>query len=201
MSNSDYEITATNINKTVEGAHSAVFGVIRELTKLEEQNQIITKIKVEVETIDGSLKSIETTDICSTNNENDNVIRLYAKFGKVVDEAGNTSRNISYKHITPNDSYKEIYEFMEKYTNMEFIDYIGWMNESEFYVFANDLNNVFIKAFNEPIFDVKNVSPETITDWEIVDIINNTFHKYKLQYQARKVSLASKPYIINKLYD
>lgn len=195
----DYEITATNSIRTVEGAHSAVFGIIKELTKLEEQNQIITKIKVEVETIDGSLKSIETSEICPINSDHDNVIKLYAKFGKPVDTAGNTSRNTVYKHTMPDDSFKEILRFMDRYTNTEASYYIGWMTSKEFHQFGNEFNALITKLFNEPIFEED--QEYEIDEWDLKNAITKTFNKYKLEYHVRKVPSSRKPFIIDKNED
>lgn len=48
MEHIELELLGRNPNETVEGMHSIVFDIIKELTSLEDRNMIITSIEMKV---------------------------------------------------------------------------------------------------------------------------------------------------------
>lgn len=64
MEHIELELLGRNTNETVEGMHSIVFDIIKELTALEDRNMIITSIEVKVEAKEGlGIQEYEQFDV------------------------------------------------------------------------------------------------------------------------------------------
>lgn len=172
------EVNANNPNSSVEGMHTIVFAIMKNLTSLEDKNLIITECTLKVKAVEGP--GIESQEYTMHQDDDLNII-----VDKISIDRINNFNDVKHKER------RDLILFLEKVSNPE---ESGWMNNEEYLDFTVE----FFKLYEKMI----GCSYEDGSDdyYDSREEINTIMKNENLKYRIRKLTGGIyRPYILDRM--
>lgn len=176
MEDYSMSINGKNPNKSIEGMHSLICNIVKELSSLEDQNLIITECSLKVKAVDGPEVNIQEYE-----EYRDGDMTL------IIDKTS-IDRIKNFINVK-NENRRNLILFLEKYSDGETHD---WMTHDEYIEFITEFYNLYGKLLGHPYTNEDDY-------YEDYYEINEILEHENLKYKIRHVSGLKSPYKLDRL--